>query len=1670
MDFLNKAIRSLSKLKGEVNMSEKTILKLNSTASILPTAWLALAILAVGAFGNSVQAQVVWLNDTLSGYTTDGVALTTTASPQLVATPGSTWTVLGAGSPKKLRTYKPAGAASPYTSTVASSTSRLTYKLSSDAANTTDRGPVGYLSYKVTPNSNAALTHLFNADAANSSWMEVGLGTTGTDALASGSQTFLSARFYYNLASVTPQFSVGFYMNNADLQVNPFGTSKTAITSGANTIKIWYNKSASGVSYTPPGSSSSVTLAANSWVAYVNDAIATGFQQTGLTFLNPVAYSTATITAGATTSSAVGKLGVYNGASGHTYDFSLSDIYVADSAPAATSAPILTTNPIPVTVQAGTTVTNTISFGGNPAPVFSKTGTWPSWAALSSNGVAVFSPYSSETVATNSFTFTATNSAGSTNGMFNVSVTAAASVAPVINSPSTVSGKLAWPYTSTTTNALYQITTDIPATGYSYSGTLPAGLQFDTVNGRIYGTPTALASNTPVSLIASAGALSSTSSVSISIVASTWSGASANWSDTTAWTDGVVPQSSISSANGSVAIFGATTGAGANSVVVGDKSIYGLIFNSDANAYTFSAAVSTNSFTLSNLAGIANNSTATHTFNNKVMNVGGNGTWASSTTSGALVFNGGIDISGTGVPRTLTLGGVGPITVASSITDGTATNPCSISIANTGLTTFSGANTYAGLTTVATGANLKLGNVAALGTATGATAVSGTLDLFGFSPAAENFTLSGGSIVNSGSVASTIDGTIGLTGTANVINTSNADINLSGVISGSLGSFAKNGANTLTLTGLNTFTGGLTLNAGTVIGNSDSPFGTYNSGTSINLLGGNLIVQNTNAVGYGPTGAGGVRPRLNLGGGQLTAQTDLTLNANSSTSGQVTISAASTISVASNKTVRIERMVATDNTNAANSFLTKTGPGTLSIIGSASTVIGGYRVNEGILAFNGSANAGMGSGPIVMNGGSLLVSKGAGSSGQYSGFSITNLLSLQQDTVNYFEPNINSPAGYNVMSVGSLNLNGYKLTYMRTNTNAWGSYVQTDPTVTFRSASLSSAANTLDNNTSLVLVLQGASGTGGLTKTGTGTLVLSDQPNQTSPSAVVAGGVVTGINLPDNAMKGFTGTPSVTIAAPMNNDGTPVVGGTTATATATVSNGVITTFTITSGGSGYLSAPQVTVTPDVAVTTNTYNGATLVQSGKLNLSGSSSSSISFASGTTLELNYQAPSEASAALDSGVATMPLKGISMAKSFAGYTSAPTVTIGAPQNLDGTLIANGVAATATAQVANGRIVGFTITSPGSGYSLVQRPSVTIAPPQQGTVVATTTGSLNFAEGSRVRVTMSSAPTAGSSYTLVTASGGITGTPVLETSIPGYALTKSSDGKSLLLEQLDTTKPVITLIGSSSVNVNYGASYTDLGATVDDNKDATRSINGTGSVNTSVPGSYTITFNATDAAGNVADTVTRTVVVGAAPDTTKPVIALIGSSTVNVDYGASYADLGATVTDNKDATRSINGVGSVNTLVPGSYTITFNATDAAGNVADTVTRMVVVGPAPVTDGYAVYLSSNGLPAGTAFNAKVNGVTAGLVYAFGSSNGSPRNNGVTAIPVMSGSQLTYTFDVKDDSALTVTYQTSADLLNWTAAQSVSAGTGSSPAGFVKKQAQVTGSAKLFVRINVTHP
>ncbi len=174
-----------------------------------------------------------------------------------------------------------------------------------------------------------------------------------------------------------------------------------------------------------------------------------------------------------------------------------------------------------------------------------------------------------------------------------------------------------------------------------------------------------------------------------------------------------------------------------------------------------------------------------------------------------------------------------------------------------------------------------------------------------------------------------------------------------------------------------------------------------------------------------------------------------------------------------------------------------------------------------------------------------------------------------------------------------------------------------------------------------------------------------------------------------------------------------------------------------------------------------------------------------------------------------------------------------------------------------------------------------------------------------------------------------------------PNDSINYGTSTNTVNLAVKDAAAPVITLLGANPLEVNRGATFTDPGAKVTDDVDAEKTISGTGTVNTAVVGSYTLTYNASDAAGNAAVAVTRTVMV---KDVSAPVITLLGANPLEVNRGATFTDPGAKVTDDVDAEKTISGTGTVNTTVVGSYTLTYNATDAAGNAAAQVTRTVVV------------------------------------------------------------------------------------------------------------------------------
>jgi len=164
-----------------------------------------------------------------------------------------------------------------------------------------------------------------------------------------------------------------------------------------------------------------------------------------------------------------------------------------------------------------------------------------------------------------------------------------------------------------------------------------------------------------------------------------------------------------------------------------------------------------------------------------------------------------------------------------------------------------------------------------------------------------------------------------------------------------------------------------------------------------------------------------------------------------------------------------------------------------------------------------------------------------------------------------------------------------------------------------------------------------------------------------------------------------------------------------------------------------------------------------------------------------------------------------------------------------------------------------------------------------------------------------------------------------------------------------VDTTAPVITITGANPASVTVGSTYVDAGATANDAVDGVVAVTAVSTVDTKVVGSYTVTYSATDKAGNKATAVRTVKVVAAAGDTTAPVITITGANPASVTVGSTYVDAGATAKDAVDGTVAVTAVSTVDTSVVGSNTVTYSATDKAGNKATAVrTVNVVAAPSP--------------------------------------------------------------------------------------------------------------------------
>jgi len=177
------------------------------------------------------------------------------------------------------------------------------------------------------------------------------------------------------------------------------------------------------------------------------------------------------------------------------------------------------------------------------------------------------------------------------------------------------------------------------------------------------------------------------------------------------------------------------------------------------------------------------------------------------------------------------------------------------------------------------------------------------------------------------------------------------------------------------------------------------------------------------------------------------------------------------------------------------------------------------------------------------------------------------------------------------------------------------------------------------------------------------------------------------------------------------------------------------------------------------------------------------------------------------------------------------------------------------------------------------------------------------------------------------------------------------------------DLGAPVITLLGDTTINILVGGTFSDPGATATDDVDGDLTTNivvGGDAVDESTAGTYIITYNVSDAAGNAATQRTRTVIVAA--DVVAPVITLTGSAAMNIMVGDAFTDEGATAIDDIDGDITANIVvagDAVDVNTAGTYTITYNVSDAAGNAATEVTRMVTVAAVPGPSGDYIYATS---------------------------------------------------------------------------------------------------------------
>jgi autotransporter-associated beta strand protein len=597
---------------------------------------------------------------------------------------------------------------------------------------------------------------------------------------------------------------------------------------------------------------------------------------------------------------------------------------------------------------------------------------------------------------------------------------------------------------------------------------------------------------------------------------------------------------------------------------------------------------------------------------------------------------------------------------------GTMSGSGTLTVFGAGTLIVTGNNTYTGLTTILGGSTLQLGNggttgmiagnvaldsggvlafnrsdsitfagnisgngaVAYMGpgivtltgtnTYTGGTAVVGGIVQAGsdsaFGATGAMLTLAGGTIQATASFASARP--ITLTTPGGTFDTNGNTLTLDGVITGT-GALVKTGAGTLILGGANDYTGGTTVSGGTLQGTTTSLQGNIVNNASV------VFSQSTDGTYAGAmSGTGG----LSVTG---TGTGTVTLTGANSYSGGTTVTAG----ILQGTTTSLQGNIA----NNANVLFNQNTDGTYT----------GDMSGSGRLLLIGRGNVTLTGANSYTGGTTVLGGTLTGTTTSLQGNIINNgAVVFAQSTDGTYAGSLSGTGGLTKSGAGNLTLTGFN-TYGGGTTVSGGTLTGT--TSSLQGNILNNAAVVFSQSTDGTYAGV-MSGTGGLTKSGTGNLTLTDTNSYTG-GTTVSGGTLTGTtsslqgNIANNAAVVFNQSTDGTYAGNMSGaggftkngagnltltgtnsyaGGTTVSGGTltgnSASLQGNIANNAALVFNQASGGtyagaiSGSGSLTKTGAGQLILTGNNVVGGGTTVSAGLLTVNGSLTSSIVVASG------------------------------------------------------------------------------------------------------------------------------------------------------------------------------------------------------------------------------------------------------------------------------------------------------------------------------------------------------------------------------------------------------------------------------------------------------------------------